>query len=203
MPPHTYHGYAQLEDLPDHTRCAPYTASFTSAREENWHLTTPPDPQFLVAYADGSWHPTRRRGGWAIWARDKTLRVIKSSRCQDWVRHSHHAEGQAFVEAVFAAFECLDYATADILVVKTDCQSLVDLLTGSRGARVRVRDQELRTQLMIAFRAATLANVRIMPKWVRSHQKGLGAEARLNRLADRYARIACHKNRRILRIDRI
>ncbi|KYF56623.1 hypothetical protein BE08_42920 [Sorangium cellulosum] len=99
-------------------------------------LTSSESRFWVTCYTDASFGPSG--AGWAVWARCVEGRVVRRGACPGYVTSSLEAELAAIFAGVFVA--CRTWgARIRGVVVRTDCQAAIHLLTtdheGAQGRR--------------------------------------------------------------------
>jgi ribonuclease HI len=158
------------------------------------------DPTFVSVYADASFYEKRcytgkiRNGGWGMWGRDEKNRLFASGPCPDWVHDCNMAELCAVSASIHLCVEHLDAESSDILVVKTDSQTVCQWFGWSGGVLRHGRLPEQPEACMLIYRAlecARKADVKLVVKWVKGHRGNVDVSGYLNERADKMARTAC------------
>ncbi|WP_437955073.1 RNase H family protein [Sorangium sp. So ce119] len=154
-------------------------------------LTSPASPAsrfWVTCYTDASFGPSG--AGWAVWARCVEGRVVRRGACPGYVKSSLEAELAAIFAGLFVA--CRTWgARIRGVVVRTDCQAAIHLLTTDA---VRPRTQN-RWPGAMRLRAKILALVKergigLDLRWVMGHQASNCVQAYLNRACDKLAAVA-------------
>lgn len=131
-------------------------------------------------YTDATWDQTRRRGGWAIWCRSDSGRIVKYGPVPSYVEDNNVAE----FSAIFAGIHIIrtEWSQTTMIVLKTDSQAALNVINGdnepwSTGAR-RLQ-QKVKT---------ALGNTKLRASWVKGHQRGSSVPAWLNNKVDQLAK---------------
>lgn len=147
------------------------------------------EERWLSAYSDASYKEHRPHAGaaWGIWVRTDRHRIIRAGPCPAWVygKGAMYAELHAVYMAVVTALDGLD-PDANIMVVKTDCKSL--LRSFGWGGRLKFLPEDEALSLVLdAFERADAAGVRLIVKWVKGHARTDTTQGYLNDRVDRLA----------------
>lgn len=159
-----------------------------------WWRKNPPKvreayPVFLTGYSDASWEESSKKGGWSAWVRDSFTRVIRAGPCPSYTATNVEAELGAVWAAVYTALSELDHHSADILVVKTDCQGVASWF-GYRGSTSMPKRLESKRLVFKCFQMAAERHIQLIVKWVKGHQGTGSAEGFLNDAVDKLSRKA-------------
>lgn len=175
----------------------------------NWLKRTDGEAVFLSGYADASFNPADKRGGYGVWVRDHEKRVVAGGPCPEWAADSMLAEFWAVCRAVHVAMEKLDRTNANIVVIKSDCQAVVEWFRGERP-RVAPRVVEAVVPEMVkVFTVMKWADLRLIVKWVKGHQgnrHGNGetnVQGWLNNHVDQIARRCRVSRETVLEVSRV
>ncbi|WP_437730748.1 RNase H family protein [Sorangium sp. So ce1335] len=148
-------------------------------------LTSPESRFWVTCYTDASFGPSG--AGWAVWARCVEGRVVRRGACPAYVTSSLEAELAAIFAGVFVAYRTWGARIRGV-VVRTDCQAAIHLLTTDA---VRPRTQK-RWPGAMRLREKILALVKergigLDLRWVMGHQASNSVQAYLNRACDKLA----------------
>jgi len=147
--------------------------------------STAPTRFWVTCYTDASFRP--KGAGWAVWLRSLAGRVLRRGPCPPYVKNSLDAELSAIFAGVYVAWRTWGGAVRGV-VIRTDCQSAIDLLSGvTISARFRRRWPGT-IKLCTKIRAfADEHDIELDLRWVKGHQKGNTVQAYLNKECDRLA----------------
>jgi ribonuclease HI len=152
------------------------------------------DPVFLTAYCDASLRDKQEVASWAMWGRDRTRRVLAAGPCPEWVfGDSTRAELCGVVGATLVCLDSMDAASSNILVVKTDSQSVCGWFgwRGGSGGQPRLpRGIFLLELVRLCLLKAAAARVKLVVTWVKGHQGQRSTRGYLNDRVDGMARRA-------------
>ncbi|MGK3992125.1 RNase H family protein [Sorangium sp. So ce1024] len=148
-------------------------------------LTSSESRFWVTCYTDASFGPSG--AGWAVWARSVEGRVVRRGACPGYVKSSLEAELAAIFAGVFVA--CRTWgARVGGVVVRTDCQAAIHLLTTDA---VRPRTQKrwpgamrLRAKIQDLVKERGIG---LELRWVMGHQPSNSVQAYLNRACDKLA----------------
>lgn len=149
------------------------------------------EERWLSGYADASFHPQSKNGGWGAWCRDDETRVLASGPTPSWCQISNDAEMVAVCKAVEVALTHLDRVKANIMVIKTDCQAVARWFGWNVGLRANLpRSPENLSLLLATYEAVEAAEVKLVVTWVKGHNGTGDTKSYLNTQVDQMARRA-------------
>jgi len=163
-------------------------ARLIALRTENRRRAPPPGTErWLAGYADASYKAEgpAAGGGWGCWVRDRHTRVIRSGPCPPWVCQSNDAELCAVFAAITTALRHLDTDWANIMVIKTDNQSVCRWFGWQNGGLPRKPEQ-----IDLVYRGLAMVtdmDMRLVVTWVKGHRGAVDTKAYLNTQVDRLA----------------
>jgi len=159
----------------------------------NRHLNVTGRKIWLTGYADASYklEGTQHMAGWGIWVRDHAARIHRAGRCPDWVETAQDAELCAVWAAIHTALTKLDADSSNIMVIKTDCQSIARYFGWGRGCSPSIPAKaDCRRIVGQALELALNHEVRLVVTWVKGHQGSKTTQGYLNNQVDKMARDA-------------
>ena len=159
-------------------------------------------PEFMTGYSDASYKRDNpdKGGAWGIWVRDANTRILKADVCPDWVTNSNLAEMCGVWAAIHTALTSLE---GNILVIKTDSTNVAHGF-GWGGSKAIPKHPEARKLLRWSLEKARDADVKLVGKWVKGHQRiRNGSEAYLNDQVDKLATKARLKKKAFKQVERI
>jgi len=167
-------------------------------RRENFgRKVTKGEEVWIAGYSDASYKNDEpfRGSSWGLWVRDAHHRHLRAGPCPDWVMGagSTYAELMAVHQAVITGLPL----EGNIMVVKTDCQSVVQWFGWGReggGYPKHPQGQEL---VIHTLEQAAAREVRLIVKWVPGHKERKSTQGYLNDRVDRMARTAREQHRLI------
>jgi ribonuclease HI len=140
-------------------------------------------------YCDASWCPHLLVGGWAIWLRSERGRIVEDGVVPEYCSQSYEAELAAIYAGIYRTLSRWPNTTA--ILVRSDCETALHLMSNlyqgrHQGAR------RLATKIHGLQREV---GVRLIPRWVKGHQRGTNTDAYLNNRVDEMARSVMEKER--------
>lgn len=141
-------------------------------------------------YCDASFCHQSKVGGWAVWLRSDQGRHVESGPMPDYCTSSNDAELAAIYAGIYRAATM--WPQAEVVLVRSDSDTALNWMArrheasspGSRRLVAKIRDLEKQHRL------------RLVPRWVQSHQRGNTTDAYLNRRVDQMAYDEMCKERR-------
>lgn len=159
--------------------------------QENKRFSPPPGQErWLTGYVDASFKqkPPQKGAGWGCWVRDSHTRVLRAGPCPDWVQSSDDAELCALYSGVYTALTRLQADQANIMIIKTDNQSVARWFGWgrfrSRGTPEGGKRGELIEKTLVH---ANEKQVRLVVVWVKGHRGAVDTSAYLNTQVDQMA----------------
>jgi ribonuclease HI len=152
--------------------------------------------QWLSGYSDASFLPSTGHGGWGAWVRDDRTRVLVSGPTPQWVYGASGAELCGVFNAVKNALEHLDAEKANIMVIKTDNQTVARFFGWNGGSiptltSVKGKDQtEFIKMVHDTYDLCETHRVKLVVTWVKGHNGTRDIKSYLNTQVDRMAGIA-------------
>lgn len=140
----------------------------------------------VTVMADASFDGKRLRAGWAVWIRSgrRVIRYAGHGPADD----SCEAELTALGNGVIAAVHNLRLCTGDVVVMQSDNQHALGVLSGSQRVREdRIPDQEIHGEVTTLLRTRGIA---LRTKFVRGHQGDASVCAAIQGWCDATARAA-------------
>ena len=153
---------------------------------------------WLTGYSDASYSPKGNLGGWGVWVRDSSRRIHRAGPCPDWIVGSQDAELCGVWAAVHTALTHLDHETANILVVKTDCQNVAKYFGWGSGNFPK--DPNSFRLVCQAFAMTHERGIRLVVTWVKGHQGTGTTKGYLNEQVDQMAGVARRDGKKVLRV---
>jgi len=143
-------------------------------------------------YCDASWATHKQLGGWAVWLRSDEGRIIENGPTPGYCTLSYEAELAAIFAGVHLA--TTRWPGTEAILVRSDCQQALDLISEKRPPK----DKHPGACRLVSkiLEARNVANVRLIPRWVKGHQSGGKVDAWLNRRVDILSRRASYGNKR-------
>lgn len=143
--------------------------------------------RWLSGYADASYkaEPPAAGGGWGCWVRDGRTRVIRSGPCPEWVSEPNDVELCGVFAAITTAVQHLDTEWANIMVIKTDNQSVCRWFGWRQGGLPRKAEQL--DLVCRSWQRVTDERIRLVVTWVKGHRGTVDTKAYLNTQVDRLA----------------
>lgn len=141
-------------------------------------------------YCDASFCPHQLVGGWAIWLRSNQGRIIEHGATPDYCDFSNEAELAAIYAGIYRGLTRWPQTTA--ILVRSDCRDALNLMENRHeaptqsGRRLAKKIHDLQAQ----------RGVRLIPRWVKGHQRGTEVDAYLNNRVDELARTMMRRERR-------
>jgi len=133
-------------------------------------------------YCDASFCPDKKVGGWAIWLRSEHGRIVEDGPTPEYCQNSYEAELAAIYAGIYRTSRRWPMTAA--ILVRSDCQTALDLMENryearsGGGRRLATKIQELKAR----------HDLRLIPRWVKGHQRGSKTDAWLNNKVDELAR---------------
>jgi ribonuclease HI len=140
-------------------------------------------------YCDASFCPHNLVGGWAIWLRSERGRIIEDGPVPDYCKESYEAELAAIYAGIYRTLNRWSNTTA--ILVRSDCETALNLMSNRYQGRHRGA-RRLATKIHGLQREA---GVRLIPRWVKGHQRGTKTDAYLNNRVDEMARAVMQSER--------
>ncbi len=141
---------------------------------------------WVTLYTDASWHPGRREGGWAVWARSELGRIVRSGACPSYTQSAAHAELAAVYAGIFLVVKKWGEQVEGIQVRSDNQQALEAVQRGAAPAK----DPVMR-HLQQMIEELVRGRVYLRPRWVKGHRNPNGdVTAWLNAHCDREAKRA-------------
>jgi len=141
---------------------------------------------WVTLYTDASWHPERREGGWAVWAKSELGRIVRSGTCPEYTSSAMHAELAAIYAGIFLVLKMWGEQVEGIQV-RSDSQQALEAVR--RGAAPS-KDPVMR-RLQDKVQELVRGRVYLRPRWVKGHRNPNGdVTAWLNAHCDREAKRA-------------
>lgn len=137
-------------------------------------------------YTDASVQPCSRSGGWGMWAASDNGRIVRGGVIDPkFCTDSNHAE----LAAVFAGLYVLSRAWPDIheVMVRSDNSTVVKLL-GPTGPMMECLRTHPPLMELLAKIGAIVGTTKIVPVWVKGHQKVSTRPSYVNAACDRLAK---------------
>lgn len=154
-------------------------------RRDNQGLQVPKgEERWLSGYSDASYAPTG--GGWGIWVRDSNTRILRAAPCPPWVRSSNDAELCGVYAAIVSACRDLEADWANILVVKTDSQTVASWFGWNRSQGLPAGEEQ-RKLMLRAYEWVQSKQIRLVVTWVKGHQGQRTTTGYLNDRVDQLA----------------
>ena len=143
-------------------------------------------PLWLSGYSDASWKESTKEGGWGLWVRDHETRILRAGPTPEWVTNITYAEFHGVEQALMTALNHLCNRWANIVVIKTDNQSVASWFGWQNGNGVP-KLHEAQERMKVVYETAALWNIRIIVKWVKGHQRNDSTACYLNNRVDSMA----------------
>ncbi len=141
---------------------------------------------WVTLYTDASWHPGRREGGWAVWAKSEVGRIVRSGACPPYAKSATHAEMAAVFAGIYLVLRTWG-AKVEGIQVRSDNQQAMEAV----GVRAPLSRDPVLRRLQEKVRELVQGRVHIRPRWVKGHRNPQGdVTAWLNAHCDREARRA-------------
>jgi len=157
----------------------------------NQTLIIPPGQErWISGYSDASWDSDKGQGGWGGWVRDSHQRIIMAAPCPSWVNNVNEAELIGVVGVIKVALKYLDSRWANILVVKTDSQSVCRWFGWKTTTPQLPKTPAAAAWVLRSFHHAHRLGVRLVVTWVKGHQGTGSTSGYLNDQVDRLAKAA-------------
>jgi len=132
-------------------------------------------------YCDASFCPVTLAGGWAVWLRSNSGRIVESGKTPEYVVNSNDAELSAIFAGIYRAVT--QWSETEAILVRSDCQSaLAQMEDPSRAYQPETR--KLATKIR---KLREKHNVKLISRWVKGHQKVAKTDAWINNQVDRMA----------------
>jgi ribonuclease HI len=148
---------------------------------------------YISAYTDASWHPTDKQGGWGMWGRDDYKRILASGPCPPWADDPNLNELCGVAASVKICVNHLASKEANILIIKTDSQSVCQWF-GWKGGVVRdgaiPEKIEAKELVRRALETVDSAGLKLVVRWVKGHRGHVDIKGYLNDRVDGMAKIA-------------
>lgn len=155
-------------------------------RTANQILKVPPgEERWLSGYSDASFSAPSQ-GGWGVWVRDSNTRILRAAPCPPWVRSSNDAELCGVYAAIVSACRDLDSDWANILVVKTDSQTVASWFGWNRSLNVPAGEEQQKLMLR-AYEWVQSKLIKLVVTWVKGHQGCRSTKGYLNTRVDQLA----------------
>ena len=133
-------------------------------------------------YCDASFCPHHLVGGWAIWLRSEQGRIVEDGPTPDYCDQSNEAELAAIYAGIYRTSK--RWPTTTAILVRSDCQTALELM----DKKYRPRSRGAHRLASKIHRLQEEGGFRLIPRWVKGHQRGNKTDAWLNNKVDELAR---------------
>ena len=165
-------------------------------RRENFRRKVEKGKEIWIAgYSDASFKGDEpfRGSSWGLWLRDGHQRHLRAGPCPAWVMEagSAYAELMGVHQTVVTGL----VLEGNIMVVKTDCQAVVQWFGWGKGGGSYPKHEQGQRVVIDTLERAADRGIRLIIKWVPGHKERKSTQGYINDRVDKMARKAREQHR--------